>query len=61
MRNRSLLLGLAAAGLTACGGGDRSDQALADSLSRDLQLVPAESTAALDDQPAAPAPTPGPV
>lgn len=58
MRNRSLLFVLAAAGLAACGGGDRSDQALADSLSRDLQLVPAESTVALDDQPAAPAPTP---
>ncbi len=57
MRNGRLLLVLAAAGLTACGGGDRTDQALADSLSRDLQLVPAESTAALNDQPAdAPAP-----
>ncbi len=52
MRNGRWLLVLAAAGLAACGGGDRSDQALADSLSRDLQLVPAESTAALNDQPA---------
>ncbi|HSE27988.1 MAG TPA: hypothetical protein VLA95_07125 [Gemmatimonadales bacterium] len=59
MRNGRLLLTLAAAGLAACGGGDRSDQALADSLSRDLQLVPAESTATLNDQPAgAPAPAP---
>ncbi len=60
MRNGRWLLVLAAAGVAACGGGDRSDQALADSLSRDLQLVPAESTAALNDQPAggqAPAPT----
>lgn len=61
MRNGRLLLVLAAAGLAACGGGDRSDQALADSLSRDLQLVPAESTAALNDQPAeTPATTPVP-
>jgi hypothetical protein len=64
MRNGRWLLVLAAAGLAACGGGDRSDQALADSLSRDLQLVPAESTAALNDQPAeGPAPvatTPAP-
>jgi hypothetical protein len=51
MRNGHLLLVLAAAGFAGCGGGDQSDQALADSLSRDLQLVPAESTAALNDAP----------
>jgi len=50
---------------TACGGGDRQDSAAADSLSRDLQLAPAESTAALNDRPAdtaaaTPAPAPEP-
>jgi type IV secretory pathway VirB10-like protein len=40
--------------LAACGGGDRESMA-ADSLSRDLQLLPADSSAALDDRaPAAP-------
>jgi hypothetical protein len=51
--------------LAGCGRGDRQ-QAAADSLQRDLQLAPAESTTALSDQPApeapapAPAPTPAP-
>ena len=53
MRNGRLLLLLAAAGLTGCGGGEKTDEALADSLRRDLQLVPAESSAALNDVPPA--------
>jgi hypothetical protein len=54
--------GLAAILLVACGG-KGGDQAAADSLRRDLELAPAESTTALNDQPAAqpePAPTPAP-
>lgn len=50
--------------LAACGGGGDQQQAAADSLQRDLELAPAESTAALNDQPAAgsdaPAPAPAP-
>src|SRR5512145_2292278 len=60
MRKGRLLLLLAAAGLTGCGGGDKTDEALADSLRRDLQLVPAESSAALNDVPAGEAPAKAP-
>jgi hypothetical protein len=56
---RTLLTALAVAGLAACGGGDRRDVATADSLSRDLQLAPVDTSAELNDQPAADtAPTP---
>jgi hypothetical protein len=61
---RTLLTMLALAGLAACGGGgDREDLATADSLSRDLQLAPVDTSAELNDQPApdtaaAPAPAP---
>src|SRR5688572_28397029 len=63
---RKLLTTLALAGLAACGGGgDREDLATADSLSRDLQLAPVDTSAELNDQPApdtaaAPAPAPAP-
>ncbi|MGH7584904.1 MAG: hypothetical protein ACREMH_01545 [Gemmatimonadales bacterium] len=60
MRKGRLLLLLAAAGLTGCGGGEKTDEALADSLRRDLQLVPAESSAALNDVPAGEAPATAP-
>lgn len=60
MRKGRLLLLLAAAGLTGCGGGEKTDEALADSLRRDLQLVPAESSAALNDVPAGEAPAKAP-
>ena len=51
---RTLLTMLALAGLAACGGGgDRENLATADSLSRDLQLAPVDTTADLNDQPAA--------
>ncbi len=43
--------------LAACGGGG-SDQAAADSLSRDLQRLPMDSSAVLDDHPAVAAPAP---
>jgi hypothetical protein len=53
--------------LSGCGGG-AGDQAAADSLSRDLQRLPVDSSAILDDHPAvaaepapAPAPKPKPV
>jgi hypothetical protein len=39
--------------LAACGGGDKKEVASADSLSRDLQLAPVDSTATLNDQPSA--------
>jgi hypothetical protein len=52
---RTLLTMLALAGVAACGGGERQDLATADSLSRDLQLAPVDTSADLNDQPA-PAP-----
>jgi len=69
---RTLLTMLALAGVAACGGGgERQDLATADSLSRDLQLAPVDTSADLNDQPApepaavepapaAPAPAPKP-
>jgi hypothetical protein len=63
---KALLTMLALAGLAACGGGrDREDLATADSLSRDLQLAPVDTSAELNDQPApdtaaAPARAPAP-
>jgi hypothetical protein len=42
----------------ACGGGDRDDTAAADSLSRDLQLAPVDTSAELNDQPTASTPAP---
>src|SRR5688572_26812105 len=63
---RTLLTVLALAGVAACGGGERQDLATADSLSRDLQLAPVDTTAVLNDAPAptteepAPAASPAP-
>ncbi|HEY5939429.1 MAG TPA: hypothetical protein VIT87_01330 [Gemmatimonadales bacterium] len=42
--------------VAACGGGDRGDTATADSLSRDLQLAPVDTSAELNDRPTASAP-----
>lgn len=56
---RKLLAMLALVGVAACGDGERRDLATADSLSRDLQLAPVDTTAELNDEPAsdtAPAP-----
>jgi len=71
MTSRRFLV-VALLGLAACGGGDRKATA-ADSLQRDLSLAPADSTAQINDRPAAdtsppatapaaatPAPTPKP-
>jgi hypothetical protein len=50
---RTLLAMLALAGVAACGDGERRDLATADSLSRDLQLAPVDTSAELNDAPAA--------
>src|SRR5215210_6151120 len=50
---RSILAATALAAVGACGRGDRADIATADSLNRDLQLAPVDSSAPLNDQPAA--------
>lgn len=56
---RKFTTGLALTALIACGkGGDQ--QAAADSLARDLELAPAESTTALNDQPTGGQTTPAP-
>src|SRR3954466_1150789 len=56
--SRTMIAVLTLAAVTACGGGDRRDTAAADSLSRDLQLAPVDTTAELNDQPTASAPAP---
>ncbi|HET8622889.1 MAG TPA: hypothetical protein VFM14_04955 [Gemmatimonadales bacterium] len=63
MMSRTLLVTLALGALAACGGDKKENVAAADSLSRDLQLAPVDSSAPLSDQPAAapaPEPTPAP-
>ena len=55
---KSFIAALVLAGLTGCGGKGDQQQAAADSLARDLQLAPAESTTALNDRPAAQPETP---
>jgi hypothetical protein len=51
--SRTMITALTLAAVAACGRGDRSDTAAADSLSRDLQLAPVDSSAELNDRPAA--------
>ncbi len=58
--SRTMLAALTLMAVAACGGGDRGDMATADSLSRDLQLAPVDTTAELNDRPAAGAPAPAP-
>jgi hypothetical protein len=58
--SRMVLATLTLAALAACGRGDRSDVASADSLNRDLQLAPVDTSATLNDQPAADTATPPP-
>ena len=58
--SRTMLAALTLMAVAACGGGDRGDMATADSLSRDLQLAPVDTTAELDDRPAASTPAPAP-
>ncbi|HEY3012024.1 MAG TPA: hypothetical protein VGJ36_04695 [Gemmatimonadales bacterium] len=56
--SRTMIAALTLAAVAACGRGDRGDTAAADSLSRDLQLAPVDSSAELNDRPSANAPTP---
>ena len=63
--SRTMIAALTLTAIAACGGGDRRDTAAADSLSRDLQLAPVDTTATLNDRPdtsstAAPTSTPAP-
>ena len=53
--SRTMIAALTLVAVAACGGRDRGDTATADSLSRDLQLAPVDTTAALNDRPSAPA------
>jgi hypothetical protein len=50
--SRIMLAVVGAVAIAACSGGDRKDTAVADSLNRDLQMAPVDSSAALNDQPA---------
>jgi len=50
--SRTLFATLTLFAVAACGGGDRQEVATADSLSRDLQLAPMDTTAELNDRPA---------
>lgn len=62
--SRTMLAALTLLAAAACGRGDKKDVASADSLSRDLQLAPVDTTATLNDRPSAdtaaatPAPAP---
>ena len=67
--SRTRLAALTLLALAACGRGDKSEVASADSLNRDLQLAPVDTTAELNDRPSAdtataatatPAPAPAP-
>src|SRR5918994_718320 len=51
--SRTMIAALTLAAIAACGQGDRSDTAAADSLSRDLQLAPVDTSAELNDRPTA--------
>ena len=50
--SRTLLAVLGMAAMAACAKGDARDTAAADSLNRDLQLAPVDTTRPLNDQPA---------
>jgi biotin carboxyl carrier protein len=56
--SRTMIAALTLVAMAACGRGDRSDMAAADSLSRDLQLAPVDTTAELNDRPTASTPAP---
>jgi hypothetical protein len=49
--SRTIIAALTLAAIAACGRGDRGDTAAADSLNRDLQLAPVDTTAELNDRP----------
>ena len=50
--SRTMLAALTLLAAAACGRGEKRDVASADSLSRDLQLAPVDTSATLNDQPA---------
>src|SRR6476620_6210189 len=54
--SRTILATLAVVGLVACGDRSKNDVATTDTLNRDLQLAPADSSPMLNDQPSAGAP-----
>jgi hypothetical protein len=56
--SRTILTAFAVVAVAACGRGDKRDVAASDSLGRDLQLAPVDTTAALNDQPSATLETP---
>ncbi|HEX2251414.1 MAG TPA: hypothetical protein VHH32_13795 [Gemmatimonadales bacterium] len=56
--SRTFIATLTIAALAACAPGDREETAAADSLSRDLQLAPVDTSAELNDRPTASAPAP---
>jgi hypothetical protein len=58
--SRTMIAALTLVAVAACGGRDRGDTATADSLSRDLQLAPVDTTAELNDRPTASAPAAAP-
>jgi hypothetical protein len=58
--SRTMIAVLTLAAIAACGQGDRGETATADSLSRDLQLAPVDTSAELNDRPTASTPEPAP-
>ncbi|HEX6406393.1 MAG TPA: hypothetical protein VFZ90_04295, partial [Gemmatimonadales bacterium] len=58
--SRTMIAALTLVAITACGRGDREQAATADSLNRDLQLAPVDTTAELNDRPTASTSTPAP-
>ncbi len=56
--SRTIIAALTLAAVVACGRGDQGETAAADSLSRDLQLAPVDTTAELGDRPTASTPAP---
>jgi hypothetical protein len=56
--SRTMIAALTLAAVAACGRGDRGETAAADSLSRDLQLAPVDTSAELNDRPTASATEP---
>jgi hypothetical protein len=53
MMSRTMLAALTLLAAAACGRGDKRDVASADSLNRDLQLAPVDTSATLNDRPSA--------
>jgi hypothetical protein len=58
--SRTMIAALTLVAIAACGRGDREQAATADSLNRDLQLAPVDTTAELNDRPTASTSTPAP-